>query len=213
MKTVCDVLAQTTDPQRILDDLKEVLREIDPAFPVEEEKYIQASAVLTEHADTLAAPSVHDYLVAEDQKISAELVYAGWLGFQFNLECFNNPLNALMLRQDFEDLHRERRMHTLPAVQDATLIIYAFYRVLPEDLRELTAGITSYYAYLQTAGYKLAHYFGFIFANQFLYYVLPGYSPDDVITLEYRRNLSEFLHVKIDTLGSICDRQMSDSPI
>lgn len=205
MKTVCDVLAQTTDPQRILDAFKEVLREIDPAFPAEEEKYIQASAVLTEYADSLTAPSVHAYLAAEDQKIAAELVYAGWLGFQFNLDCFNNPINTLMLRQDFEDLHLERRMHTLPAVQDATLKIDAFYRVLPEDLREceLTAGITSYYAYLQTAGYKLAHYFGFIFANQFLYYVLPGYSADDVITLEYRRNLSEFLHVDIDAAAGV----------
>lgn len=203
MKTVCDVLAQTTDPQRILDDLKEVLRKTDPAFSAEEEKYTQASAALTEHADFLTAPSVHDYLAAEDQKISSELIYAGWLGFQFNLECFNNPINALMLRQDFEDLHHERRMHTLPAVQDATLTIDAFYRVLPEDLRELTAGITSYYTYLQTTGYKLAHYFGFIFANQFLYYVLPGYSADDVITLEYRRNLSEFLHVDISAAAGV----------
>lgn len=213
MKTVCDVLAQTTDPQRILDDLKEVLRTIDPAFSAEEEKYIQASVSLTEYAGSLTAPSVHDYLAAENQKIATELIYAGWLGFQFNLECFNNPINALMLRQDFEDLHRERRMHTLPAVQNATLTIDAFYRVLPEDLHELTAGVTSYYAYLQTTGYKLAHYFGFNFANQFLYYVLPGYSTDDVITLEYQRNLSDFLHVKIDTLGSIYDRQMSENPI
>lgn len=203
MKTVYDVLAQTTDPQRILDDLRKTLRKTDPAFSAEEEKYIQASAALTEYADSLTGPSVHDYLAAEDQKIAAELVYAGWLGFQFNLDCFNNPINALMLRQDFEDLHLERRMHTLPAVQDATLKIDAFYRVLPEDLRELTAGITSYYAYLQTAGYKLAHYFGFIFANQFLYYVLPGYSADDVITLEYRRNLSEFLHVDIGAASGV----------
>lgn len=203
MKTVYDVLDQMTDPQRILDDLKEVLREIDPAFPAAEEKYIQASAALTEYAGSLTAPSVHDCLAAEDQKIAAELVYVGWLGFQFNLDCFNNPINALMLRQDFEDLHRERRIHTLPAVQDATLTIDAFYRVLPEDLRELTAGITSYYAYLQTVGYKLAHYFGFIYANQFLYYVLPGYSADDVITLEYRRNLSEFLHIDMGAAAGV----------
>lgn len=203
MKTVCEVLAQTTDPQRILDDLKKVLRKTDPAFSAVEEKYIQASAALTEHGDALATPSVHDYLAAEDQKIAAEIIYAGWLGFQFNLDCFNNPINALMLRQDFEDLHRERRMHTLPAVQTATLTIDAFYRVLPEDLRELTAGITSYYAYLQTTGYKLAHYFGFVFANKFLYYVLPGYSADDVITLEYQRNISEFLHIDISADANV----------
>lgn len=203
MKTVCDILAQMTDPQRILDDLKEVLRKTDPAFSAEEEKYIQATAALAEHVNSHAALGVHDYLAAEDRKISAELVYAGWLGFQFNLDCFNNPINVLMLRQDFEDLHRERRMHTLPAVQAATLTIDAFYRVLPEDLRELTAGITSYYAYLQTTGYKLAHYFGFIFANQFLYYVLPGYSADDVITLEYQRNLSEFLHIDISAVADV----------
>lgn len=203
MKTIYDVLAQTTDPQRILDDLKEVLRKTDPAFSAEEEKYIQASMALAEYVDSHAAPGVHDYLAAEDQKIAAEIIYAGWLGFQFNLDCFNNPINALMLRQDFEDLHRERRMHTLPAVQTAMLTIDEFYRVLPEVLHELTAGITSYYTYLQTVGYKLAHYAGFMFANKFLYYVMPGYTTDDVITLQYQHSLSEYLRVDLSAVAGV----------
>lgn len=75
-------------------------------------------------------PSVDEYIAAIEEEISAELVYVAWLGFQQNIECFNNPINTMFLKMDYEDFHRERRMATLPQVQHALKTINAFHDVL-----------------------------------------------------------------------------------
>ena len=104
---------------------------------------------------------------------------------------------------DFEDFHRERRMHTLPEVQKALETINAFceaLRTLPEEKRDLTDGITEFMSYLETTAYKLAHYFGFILADKFLYYVIPGYASDSVTTMLYARDLRDYLQLDIKLL-------------
>lgn len=76
--------------------------------------------------------------------------------------------------------------------------IHAFYKVLRENYRDrldLTEDITDFYSYLQTSGYKIAHYFGFRLADQFLPYVIPGYTDDRVNTGHYRRTLQEYLDI------------------
>ena len=133
-----------------------------------------------------------------------DVIRIAWLGFQQNIDCFNNPVNTLFLKMDYEDFHRERRMGTLPQVQRALKTINAFHdvlRSLPEEKRNLTEGITSYISYLETAGYKLAHYFGFIFADEFLSHVIPGYCSDMATTLQYERELEEYLDVDLRKLN------------
>ena len=124
-------------------------------------------------------------------------------GFQQNLECFQNPVNTMFLKMDFEDFHREQRMHTLPEVQKAAKTINAFHevmRTLPEEKKNLTDGISEFMCYLETTGYKLAHYFGFILADEFLPYVIPGYCRDSCTTLLYERNLCEYLRLDLKVL-------------
>ena len=149
-------------------------------------------------------PSVDEYIAAIEEEISAELVYVAWLGFQQNMECFNNPINTMFLKMDYEDFHRERRMATLPQVQHALKTINAFHEALrqrPGFNHELTEGITSYITYLETVGYKLAHYFGFIFADQFLEHVIPGYRSDMVTTMQYERELEDYLGLDLKKLN------------
>lgn len=47
------------------------------------------------------SPNAGLYIQAVEKQIAAEMVYVGWLGFQQNLACFMNPVNALMLRADY----------------------------------------------------------------------------------------------------------------
>ena len=68
------------------------------------------------------------------------------------------------------------------------------------DKLDLTEDITGFYSYLQTSGYKIAHYFGFRFADLFLPYVIPGYVDDSVNTGYYRRTLQEYLDIALDRL-------------
>lgn len=203
MFTVKSVMTQLTDPKVVLRNVSDTLRVIDPDFAQEELQYLSAVNALKETIGDSVSPSASEYIAARENQICAELIYVAWLGFQQNLECFQNPINTMFLKMDYEDFHRERRMHTLPEVQGAIKTINAFYEVmhtLPEEKRNLTDGITEYMSYLETTAYKLAHYFGFILADKFLYHVIPGYAHDSVTTMLYERDLREYLHLDLKLL-------------
>ena len=195
MKRINDVLHQLTDAAAIMQELKETLREIDPSFRAEEERYEAARGVLVEKIGDSVTPSASDYLAAMEAECAAALVYIGWQGFWLNMDIFSNPVNALLLRGDFEDLHRERRLPTVPGVQEHNRTIHAFQEALLEQFgdQELTDGISGFYTYLETTGYKLAHYFGFRLADGFLWHVIPGYTDDSVNTTLYKMALHDAL--------------------
>ena len=204
MYTVKSVMSQLTDPKVVLQNVSDTLRRIDPNFLQEEQQYLRAVDALKEAVGDSVSPTASEYIAAREQEICAELIYVAWLGFQQNLECFQNPINTMFLKMDYEDFHRERRMHTLPEVQKALKTINAFYevlRTLPEEKRNLTDGITDYMSYLETTGYKLAHYFGFILADQFLYHVVPGYVSDPVTKMQYRWDLQRYLQLDLKVLA------------
>lgn len=203
MYTINSVMAQLTDPKAILPKVRDILRNIDPSFENEERQYYQTIEMMQRELGDSISPNVSEYIAANEQKICAELVYTAWLGFQQNFECFQNPVNTMFLGMDHEDFLRERRMHTLPEVQKALEVINDFdaaFRALPDEKHNLTEGLIDYICYLETTGYKLAHYFGFILADQFLMYVLPGYTPDPVTTIHYTMSLREYLHLDLEKL-------------
>lgn len=200
MKTIANVLQQMTDPKAIIHELRETLRVIDPEFFDTEVKFLAASANLEKELGGAITPSVSEYLAAKEEEFAAEIIYIGWQGFQLNLDIFNNPINALLLKGDYEDLHRERRLGTLSMAKKPREVLEAFYaemRKLPEEKRALTEDITSFYSYLATSGYKIAHYFGFRLADHFLHYVIPGYTSDTVNTLQYSSQLREYLQIDL----------------
>lgn len=203
MYTVQSAIEQLTAPKAVLQGMSETLRKIDPFFSEEEKKYFQAVATLKAAIGDSISPSASEFVAAKERKISAELIYTAWLGIQQNLECFKNPINVLFLKTDYEDFHRERRMHMLPDVREANQTINDFHealRSLPEEKRELANGISEYICYLETTGYKLAHYFGFILADEFFCHVIPGYCKDDVTTMQYTWDLQKFLQLDLDIL-------------
>lgn len=203
MKTVQTILGQLTDPKTIMAEICETLRTIDPEFFDTEVKYLAAASNLEKELGGTITPSVGEFLAAREEEFVSEIIYIGWQGFQLNMDIFNAPINAIMLRGDYEELHRERRLGTLPMAKKARDTINAFYEVLRENYRDkldLTEDITGFYSYLQTTGYKIAHYFGFKFADQFLPYVVSGYVDDSVNTGYYKRTLQEYLDIDIDRL-------------
>lgn len=203
MKTIETMLHQLTDAKTVMQDVQDTLRIIDPEFQAEEDNYLKAVKDLERELGDTISPSVSEYLGAKEAEFAAAIIYIGWQGFQFNLDIFQNPVNALLLNGDYEDLHRERRLGTLPDVKRAQVVIEAFdaeVKKLPEEKRNLTDGITEFYTYLETTGYKVAHYFGFRLADRFLPYVIPGYSRDDTITFQYAGGLKDFLKIDLDRM-------------
>lgn len=209
MITIESFFNQITDPQQILASIKKLLAAVNPQFALEEQKYKQASKILLESVGSIH-PSAEEYLAALEERYGYELLYIGWQGFQYNLDCFNAPVNAMMLNGDFEDLHRERRLHTLASTQQANLTINAFHTALKENsLLDLTDAISSFYTTIETEGYKVAHYFGFLFADRFLPLVVPGYTPDSVLTNTYSMLLSRATGFNLFALESAIYQELS----
>ena len=189
MKTMEPILSCLTSITMV-DDLRQVLREKDPEFLPAEEKFLEAVAHLTEK---LGIEEVERYVTAMDRQICSDLVYAGYLGFQANLQNFHNPVASQFTRLDYETFLREHIMQTLPYRTAAEDTERAFLQAHKKILSEYEEGILDYYVHLEITGPKLAHFWGYRFANQFLPWVEPGYVSDGAQTSLYALELNRDL--------------------
>ena len=189
MKTIEPILSCLTSITMV-DDLRQVLREKDPEFLPAEEKFLEVVAHLTEK---LGIEEVERYVTAMDRQICSDLVYAGYLGFQVNLQNFHNPVASQFTRLDYETFLREHIMQTLPYRTAAEDTERAFLQTHKEILSEYEEDILDYYVHLEITGPKLAHFWGYRFANQFLPWVEPGYVSDGAQTSLYALELNRDL--------------------
>lgn len=190
MKLTENLLTQLTDTDVILNATYETIAPLDPNYGEEMTSYHEGLKALTQ-----AIPSAEEYIQSLRQELASDLRYALWLGFQWNLECFQNPFSKLLLNADFEELCQESRMHTLPDAQAALQKAQAFVHSLPEDKRELLDSISDHFAYLKTWGYKLAFCEGFRLADNLLPHLVPGYAPELMLSTRLEQKLWDSLGV------------------
>ena len=193
MKSIEPILSCLTS-LTIVDDLRQTLREKDPEFLPAEEKFQEAIANLTEK---LGIAEVERYVTAMDRQVCSDLVYAGYLGFQANLHNFHNPVASQFTRLDYETFLWEHLMQTLPYRNEAEATATAIQEAYEEALNEYEDAIRSYYVYLEVTGPKLAHFWGYRFANQFLPWVEPGYVSDGAQTSMYALELHRDLGFRV----------------
>lgn len=180
----------------VLQHLHTVLQQLDAGYPDEQQNYRRFQQLLQAALpETLDTATFTDALEA---RLSAELTYVSWLGFVLNLNCFYIPAYKSMLELDYEELHQEALFRQFPQVEQASQTIEAFLKALPEGCLEAAEGITDFFSYLETVGFKLVHYWGFQFANRFLPDVIPGYAPDTFFTAKYRRMLEQDLAFEVE---------------
>ena len=190
MKMIENILAQLTDTDAFLDAIYEVIATLDPNHEEEMANHHEALQILTQDI-----PAAEEYIQALRQELASDLRYALWLGFQWNQECFRNPVSKLLLDANFEELCQESRMHALPDAQATLHRVQAFVHSLPEDQRELLDPITDHFAYLKTWGYKLAFCEGFRLADNLLPYLVPGYTRDFMLFMRLAQKLWDSLGV------------------
>ena len=203
MNTSRTIFASLTEPQHVFPKIMEALSQIDPSFDAEHQQYITAVNTLKEKLNEATELSYSEFLAAKESEFCSEVIYAAWLGFHQNYNCYKNPVAAQFLNLDFEDIYREDSFGMLPAVIQACKTINKFYaevNSIAVDEDDPTEGITEFYAYLETVVFKLAHYWGFIFADRFLETVVPGYTRNPAIILRYRRMLEDYLGYDIGFL-------------
>ena len=193
MKTVESTLAMLTDLS-IVEDLRKVLREKDREFLPVEAKFQEAVRDLTAR---IGRNATKELVAAWDRQICSDLIYAGFLGFQANLRNFHNPVASQFTRLDYETFLREHIMQTLPYRTAAEDTERAFLQAHKEILSEYEEDILGYYVHLEITGPKLAHFWGYRFANQFLPWVEPGYVSDGAQTSMYALELHRDLGFRV----------------
>lgn len=203
MYTVNSVFTQITDSTSVFQNIMDTLRMVDPSFEDEHRQYIHSVDTLMDSLCGEDSLTVMEYIAAKEKAFCSEMIYIAWLGFQQNIACFRNPINTEFLKLDYETIHRENSFQSLPNILSALSAINDFdcsLRSLPDDIQNIAVGITDFFSYLETVGYKLAHYFGFVFADRFLGYVIPGYAPDTATTMQYAMMLQEYLDFNLSLL-------------
>ena len=203
MYTVKSILTQVPDSELVFQNVMETLRTVDPSFEEEHRQYLHSVDTLMNSLRTEDSTKVMGYIAAKEKAFCSEMIYIAWLGFQQNIACFRNPINTEFLKLDYETIHRENSFQSLPNILSALSAINDFdcsLRSLPDDIQNIAMGITDFFSYLETVGYKLAHYFGFVFADRFLGYVIPGYAPDTATTMQYAMMLQEYLDFNLSLL-------------
>ena len=193
MKTIESTLSMLTDIS-IVEDLRKVLREKDREFLPVEAKFQEAVRDL---ATRIGRKATNELVAAWDRQICSDLVYAGYLGFQANLHNFHNPVASQFTRLDYETFLREHIMQTMPYRNEAEAAAAAIQESYEEALNEYEDAIRSYYVYLEVTGPKLAHFWGYRFANHFLPWVEPGYVSDGAQTSMYALELHRDLGFRV----------------
>lgn len=177
--------------------LLQKLADMDPCFPEEQRQFQLACANLKESVKEASDLSVEAYLSSLDTLFSTKLLYIAWQGVSWNLDCFRNPVAKLRLGTDYEDLHGEFFFHAIPQIRAAEAAVSANTQRLPPCAAALVEKIGSYYAYLETVGFKITHDWGYLWANDFLPKVIPGYVADPVFTARYAHMLERDLGIDL----------------
>ena len=167
--------------------LRCTLERSDPCYAKERLSFEQSNAQLSD--DTFV-----DML---ERQFAAKLLYVAWHGVHWNLNCFQNPVNKLRLQTDYEEFHGEYCFSALPQVQAAEKAICSSVRRFTPEQQTLAMQIEDYYSYLETIGFKLVHYWGFLWGNEFFPKVIPGYAVDTVFTAKYMHMLERDLGIRL----------------
>ncbi len=166
MKIIETILAQLTDTDTLLESVYQAIADVDPNYAEEMAIYENAVQTLLQEI-----PDAESYLQAGRQEFASDIRFAMWQGFQWAMDCHRDPIYKLLAQLDFEELCQESKMHILPAAKAAQSTARAFTQSLPEDKHPLLDPIIDHFAYLETYGYKLAHFTGIEMAHRLLTYV------------------------------------------
>lgn len=173
---------ETTSPNgsQLLQQLKSTLAQYAADYAEEARQYEQAK-------DSLPDSTYPDAL---ETQFAAKLLYITYQGLCWNLDCFQQPVNKLRINTDYEDLHQEQQLSHLPEIIRLEKVLHAAYEDFSPAQREAAAQIGDYYAYLETFGFKIVHYWGFALGNRVLPMLVPGFFPDICFAAQYAHMVS-----------------------
>ena len=177
----------------VISDLADLLRVNDADFAESEKGYYAAVEKLRAALPAEQTPTLDEYLSACETDVISVVAYAGYLGFRVNLENFHHPIGIDFVRLDTIDYLKDHLFGHFPINYRNSQVREAFYKSLPEGLQCLEDSIQDYFTHLECAGPKLAHYAGYIIANNILPWVEPGYREDYCQTLAFTSETEKYM--------------------
>lgn len=166
-------------------------------FPAHVQNYINCLATLEKELGSEAIEALKE---AVNDKNASDIYFTAGLGYKANLDYFRNPVGNNFLNSDPSVYLREELAMRMPMHSAAQRRIDEFYDSLTDAQKEMTQAITEYDSYLETIGPKLAHYYGFLLANDMLELTEPAYVQDFSLTYAYSRWMEEYMNVSIADL-------------
>ena len=177
----------------VIADLADLLRANDTDFAESEKNYYAAVEKLRAALPTEQTPTLDEYLSACETDVISAVAYAGYLGFRVNLENFHHPIGIDFVRLDTIDYLKDHLFGHFPINYRNSQVREAFYKSLPEGLQNLEDSVQDYFTHLECTGPKLAHYAGYIIANNILSWVEPGYREDYCQTLAFTAETEKYM--------------------
>lgn len=175
--------------EEMLNKMVGVIADVDRDFPHIKEEYEQSVFILRRE---LGDEKIDAFLNAVNRRCEVDLIFCGSLGYQANLNNFRDPIARTFLDVDFEEYLRVHVLQVMPQRNAAEKEIDAFYQSLDEVQKGTYDAISSYLVSLELDLTKLAHYAGFMFANEMLEYTEPAYTPNLVLSLRYREFMDKW---------------------
>ena len=139
---------------------------------------------------------VDKLIEAIERRCEADLFFCGSLGYEANLKNFRDPVARTFMDVDFEDYLRVEVLQNMPQRDRAESEIEEFRLSLTEEQQGIFEAVSSYLVFLELDLTKLAHYAGFMFANDMLYYTEPGYSANLVLSIQYKSFMEKWFSTK-----------------
>ena len=135
-----------------------------------------------------------------NQRITMDIVYMMNCGYQDNLKYFKDPVTCNFLEKPWDSFLREKgRTSMAPRIE-----IVQRFDSLFKDLvilnSEESDSILNYIGFVDTILPKLAHFKGYLLANNLLYYTEPGSYADLLLTVQYQRMINDYFQTDISLI-------------
>lgn len=122
------------------------------------------------------------------------LFFSAVQGLRMNRDHFNNPAlpDCTWSTVDYNAFLRPELAQRLPGYSAEERIQNELLAAISVD-ESVAEAVIDYQSALETAGAKLAHYYGYRFGNEIFPYCLPGYYEDAALSVAYKRMLESYL--------------------
>ena len=183
----------------LIEELKRYLSERCSDYAEAEKEYMKRLQEFEGTSDT-SKTIIREAIELRKKSIAASMLFAGHLGFLANKDNSERNFRSPSQFDEPEEYLNESVMRSMPISIQTASKLRSVYETMTEDQKTIYEALVSYFVLLEDHGTKLAHFWGYMFANHWLYEMIPGYVVDQFQTQRYTKKLS--IYLGFDVLSS-----------